>query len=281
MQWAILYDAAGHAAVGLPSLSGSDMLLGPSRGPVLDPDLANSMVVPSGGQGAARISTVTCAVANVQTLNPKEVDKEAAVDLQVTEKMAATQTILSNADVQVAGIIETRMPTQGIRHLAAYTCFCSPATAAGRDGVEVWISKDIPFVVDGQEVLLRPSMVHTQVVAPTMLLLALHVKHARLDVCAAHAPTSKATRLQKQQWWDKLESALAEARDPSVPLYLLVDANARLGSTCSEAVGATTRSRRTTRGSACAASRTAATCCFRRRGRASPPLGPFTRGPRG
>ena len=130
------------------------------------------------------------------------------------------------------------MPTQGIRNLAAYTCFCSPATSAGRDGVEIWISKDIPFVIDDQEVIVRPSMVHAQYVAPTMLVLALHVKHARIDVCAARAPTSKATRLQRQHWWDKLEAALADARDPSAPLDLLIDANARLGSECSEAIGA-------------------------------------------
>ena len=102
----------------------------------------------------------------------------------------------------------------------------------------IWDFQGHPLVIDDQDVIVRPSMVHAQYVAPTMLVLALHVKHARIDVCAAHAPTSKATRLQRQHWWDKLEAALADARDPSVPLYLLIDANARLGSECSEAIGA-------------------------------------------
>ena len=70
------------------------------------------------------------------------------------------------------------------------------------------------------------------------LLVAVRTKSSKIDVLVGHAPDRGHGRHVIAEWWKSLASLMKPRKDSQVPILALCDANARVGSITSKAVGA-------------------------------------------
>ena len=132
----------------------------------------------------------------------------------------------------IIGLQETRVRTEIKVDQEEYLVFGAPATAGGHYGCQIWLSTTIPLGTDGA--CLRKQ--YCKVVAKDPRFLIIQIKAPFLLVISAHAPTSQASLETITKWWETLD-AQVPARLRQWPQILLVDANARIGSQPSTAVG--------------------------------------------
>ena len=174
-------------------------------------------------QQSSEACTWRFASANVLTLHFAEAKTE--VGLMVTARMAWLQQCFAKHDVHFVGIQEARTP-EGVRNMSEYFSV-SGGAARGMHGCELWVSKE-------------SGIKQTEVVASSAssrhLLCAVRSKNLRLDILVAHAPYAKFGMEEVEAWWNELGAVVRARRSPA-PLVCLVDANAKVGSVMSSAVG--------------------------------------------
>eukprot|EP00972_Heterocapsa_arctica_P104447 15392368-Heterocapsa_arctica.AAC.1 len=69
------------------------------------------------------------------------------------------------------------------------------------------------------------------------LLVAIRMNKLDLDCLVAHAPHSEHNEAVREEWWRGIRRLLQSRADLQVPLVIIIDANARVGSAVSSAIG--------------------------------------------
>ncbi|CAE7231230.1 unnamed protein product [Symbiodinium sp. CCMP2592] len=133
---------------------------------------------------------------------------------------------LFDAGVHLAGLQECRTPS-GRMICGGYVRFASGADERGCFGLELWVSEHGPC---------RPASVTVLHSLPTLLIVSLDVGHSSMNVMVGHAPHRSHTAEAKESWWKQAAQAcLSHAR--GAPWIFLLDANCRVGSRETRAIG--------------------------------------------
>ena len=111
--------------------------------------------------------------------------------------------------------------------------------ASGADrgtlGCGLWAGAERPYAsVDGKDFFFRQTDFVAVYASPRVLVVRVTARRLQCTVVVAHAPHSGVDVALRDAWWQDLSCRLAGQPD----LVLLVDANARLGSSVSASVGA-------------------------------------------
>ncbi|CAE7942669.1 unnamed protein product [Symbiodinium sp. KB8] len=136
------------------------------------------------------------------------------------------QQSLSEFGAHVIGLQECRTP-QGRARIGSYTRFCSGCDAKSCFGVELWVSDTGPCAASSVVVF------HT---SPTILIAGAKIGELPVRVLVGHAPHRGHTAEFRKAWWDAT-SGLCHSFAHGCPWLFLLDANCRVGSIVSCAVG--------------------------------------------
>ena len=182
----------------------------------------------------AATTSLACLVssANVLTLLPAK--KNTELGIQGRARSEALQKTFDEAGYHIVGVQETRLRKEPKIEQDLYFVFSAAATARGTFGIQIWFSRKHSLSPEGH--FFKRD--HFKILArdPRFLIIKVAAPFLRTIVVAAHAPTSQATSETVEQWWLTLSQTIP-ARFSQWPRILLVDANARLGSFPSRAVG--------------------------------------------
>ena len=114
------------------------------------------------------------------------------------------------------------------------------AACKGTGGVALWFRHDIPFAHRQKDHEWSPCFFQlddfvVEVEEPELLVVKYRSSFWTAIFVSAHAPNDMATDETKDAFWKSLQAKLE--RWTAIPVFLCIDANARLGSTTSSAVG--------------------------------------------
>ena len=85
----------------------------------------------------------------------------------------------------------------------------------------------------GRTYHLKPKHCVVRCAQPRLLIVSIRAPFCHINIAVANAPQQKIQLNERRQWWQRFSTQIAH-----IPIqYLLIDANARLGSVQSEAVG--------------------------------------------
>ena len=133
--------------------------------------------------------------------------------------------------IHVLGLQEAR-PEAGIHVLSTVSLSCRPAPAEVPWAVRCGPTPNPYACVGGKDLFFRPSDFVALFASPRLRILRVIARRFQCTIAVAHAPhTGEA--LVREAWWADLSRRLSGQPD----LVLLVDANGRLGSSTSAAVG--------------------------------------------
>ena len=162
-------------------------------------------------------------------------EQDSALDLCGPSKLSLLLQQFGALKLHVFALQETRLRRPKITDLDGYWLFHSPADARGHFGVTVGISKSLPFQLNGGT--FQRSDVRFVFTSPRALILHVHSGQLDFILLALHAPHSGASLDEISNWWNSITEAIP-ARLADRPKVLLADANAVVGSSTSEHVGA-------------------------------------------
>ena len=130
--------------------------------------------------------------------------------------------------LQLVGIQEGRSRNAGIWRCGDYWCVVAGATPAGTAGVECWLHTS----------LCRDKRnIFPHFASPRHLLLSIASEVLTVDCYVGHALDSSYGAEAVGDWWSECEAVLGRRPSQGKPLLVMVDANCKLGSIRSEAVG--------------------------------------------
>ena len=167
----------------------------------------------------------------------KDSDEKVALSWTGRAELVRAQAIEIGS--HVIAFQETRRSYEGQWTSSHFVGFESPAKQ-GRGGVSIWIRHDIPFAhvfTSGgwKPVFFRAEDFVTEVAEPEILVLKYKSSLWSAIFISAHAPNDTAPEETKTAFWRRLQSKLEVW--VSQPVFLCVDANARLGTRASTSVG--------------------------------------------
>ncbi|CAE7029298.1 unnamed protein product, partial [Symbiodinium sp. CCMP2456] len=136
------------------------------------------------------------------------------------------QQSLETMGVAIAGLQECRT-SPGSMRCGRYTRFSSGADPSSCFGIELWIHDDSPCKAASVAVL------HA---SPTILIVSAALMSRPIRIIVAHAPHRAHTSSTKQSWWKRF-SHLCHTYVAGGLAILMMDANCRLGSETSSAIG--------------------------------------------
>ena len=163
-----------------------------------------------------QLRKITLATANVNTLEP-ECDTPSAP----SQRRLALAREFSNRGLKVIGLQETRCRkdraciTEGYFMIAA-------AAHKGNYGTELWFDSSL-----GVSERTAWRIVST----PRLLVVRVQLWQADVLCISAHAP------YDDPAWWREFPAKVSAANPDKLPIILLTDANAKVGSTTSQAIG--------------------------------------------
>ena len=128
----------------------------------------------------------------------------------------------------IIGLQETRCRREGDRRGRHYYMIGTAASDIGQGGCELWIT-----------LKLKPGKSSITVTAQSHRWLAVNVELPNFSaaIVVAHAPPEVANELIRKQWWEEFSQIVLSMAPRSGQVWLLIDANAKLGSHTSAAVG--------------------------------------------
>ena len=233
---------ADRAPSDTPTLFAFEATAGYLQGQVPRVRPAPTMGLSSPPDDASPVTHTLCCVSyNVLTLLDKgkcEARADAGAGMRVTGKRHLLTTQFVEEDVLFVGLQETRLQETATLPDSRFMCLHSAATPAGHLGCALWISKVTPYAkADG--VSLYFALQHCTVVAfsPRHILVSIEAPKFSCNLLVAHAPSDPkdSSSVVKDFWYQRqLEIDRLQA---NTPLIVLTDANSRLGSLVSPAVG--------------------------------------------
>ena len=169
------------------------------------------------------------ATANVLTLFPGQ--QHASQFISARAESLALQ--FHDAGLHIVGLQETRSRHEGHVQLPHYHMISSPASQRGAGGVQLWVCKKIQDGGVSMEVCTH----HLHVLHATThrLVVRFTCDGLRLVFLVLHAPV-EADDATLGAFWRATTAAIPQ-KYRTWRLFVLADANSRLGSVCSDAVG--------------------------------------------
>ena len=140
-----------------------------------------------------------------------------------------------DAGCQVVGLQETRH--RHLRDLSNpyYHILGAPATAEGQDGVQLWVSKTLPFYHDGPPARKQDLLVVEA--SATYMVTKVQLPHWRCLFVTARAPHSGHGLPQAERFWATVSAKIRQL-SRTWPVIFLGDTNGHLGEQVTTAVGA-------------------------------------------
>ncbi|CAK0814249.1 unnamed protein product, partial [Prorocentrum cordatum] len=179
----------------------------------------------------APVAVYRVATANVQTLKPWQDKRSYACTTLalMNSKVQFLEQQFREAGFACVGLQEGRAAKSSRRDGVYYTMFAAAAEEGGSLGVQLWLDRDL-----GHHALQWRD------VSPRIIFAVTVSKHHAVHVwISAHAPTSGATRDDRLAFWSELTSTglKLKARFPQACWVVTLDANGRVGSVPSPAIG--------------------------------------------
>ena len=178
---------------------------------------------------------IHAATANVLTLAPGAKSMQAK-GLMTKGRIHMLQSQFQHAKVNVIGVQESRTQDQVTRHNGTHLVFQSGASTEGSRGCELWLDRTIPYATSAKEKhCFQPNQVHIARADDRSLLAIIRAPHLMLRILVLHAPHQAAKDVPYEQWWTDIQ-ATVQTVNPHIPIIILGDMNAKLGSVSSVAV---------------------------------------------
>ena len=167
--------------------------------------------------------------ANVLSLLPNK-KQQKHLGLASVTRTRQLQEQFHAAGATVVGIQETRIRTAPRIAQEAFWTFSSPATEGGHYGMQLWFSRHNPYAtIKGRATFFRQDdfrIVHQD---PRLLIVYAKAEENKTLYICAHALHSQATDAELTAWWSLLWKAIPQHL-ADVPMCVLIDANAHIGS---------------------------------------------------
>ena len=127
------------------------------------------------------------------------------------------------------GLQETRTP-KGTYASETHLRYSTGAEEGGHGGVELWVSKVIPFAktATGKLCFVTQANLHLQVAEPSILLMSLENCGLDLLLGVLHAPHTGHDDDRQQEWWS-YATQMIDKFSSSKHIVLMIDANAKIG----------------------------------------------------
>lgn len=167
--------------------------------------------------------------ANVLTLYPGQ---EFASHYMSARAESLAQQFL-NHDLQIIGLQETRSRLEGHTMVAQFHVLSAPATSRGVGGIQLWVNKklrDKDMTID-----VASHHLHILHASSQRLVVRLVCSGLRLIFLVLHAPVEDNDTTLTNFW--KATSSNIPQQYREWKTFVFIDANSRLGSVCSDAVG--------------------------------------------
>ena len=177
---------------------------------------------------------------NATTLRPSVEDLGAC---QAATRIQGVQALLQQQfhahDLLFVGIQETRVPASTSYQSGHFAVLSASADEAGQGGVALWVNTHIPYAKDsnGRDLFLLRKHCVALYADPRRLFVKVCAPGINVLVCVWHAPHSMRPEDDRVRWWQDSERHLRSFVKPDDDIVLLIDANARVGSVPSTAVG--------------------------------------------
>ena len=136
-------------------------------------------------------------------------------------------------DLHLIGIQESRATSAGYLESEHFHVLSAPATSRGCGGVQLWVSKVFAFA--HRPLHVQSNDLHILHSTSRRLIVKIETSWLRLVVAVCHAPSSS-TFEEATQYWNATTAAIPK-KYKQWPLIALCDANARVGSVTSQAIG--------------------------------------------
>eukprot|EP00438_Fugacium_kawagutii_P017753 Skav224498 [mRNA] locus=scaffold1478:110944:117147:- [translate_table: standard] len=178
---------------------------------------------------------VTFASMNVLTLAPGS-KKAQHRGLMQKGRIATLQRQCHDHGFHIIGLQECRTQGTHQRSSSSHVAFQSGAHHTGSRGCELWIDKSLPYASSKtQKFCFQVAHFHVASFDDRHLLTICRAPHFHVRLLVIHAPYDGQTEVDCSQWWASLEQTLLQS-DTTLPLVILGDFNAHVGSISSDAV---------------------------------------------
>ena len=175
------------------------------------------------------------ATANVLTLSAGT-KKQQTQGLMQKGRISTLQAQLHQAGIHLTGLQECRTQDQIVRHSSSHYVFQSGASPEGYRGCELWADRSLPYAQSKTErFLFAAEHFHVAAYDDRSLFVVLKAPHLHIRILVLHAPHQAAHDAQPDQWWSQLQTAVSRIGS-HLPLIVLGDMNAQVGSVCSDAI---------------------------------------------
>ena len=161
---------------------------------------------------------------------------------RIPGRLAMITRQLQDLEFLMIGMMETR------REAGSYNSEAFGMIASGKGSnhcysCELWYSRIMPYATQSRgkktiEHFLKAENFMVVHADPRRLLVTLRAPFLCIDVFVGHGPHSGYALAERRDWWKTTEIILAARKDLSIPLITFIDANAKVGSIQSNAVGA-------------------------------------------
>eukprot|EP00438_Fugacium_kawagutii_P019278 Skav217568 [mRNA] locus=scaffold1602:704367:710024:+ [translate_table: standard] len=175
---------------------------------------------------------VTLRVATANVLSLAAHDK--GIRTPCGARQQALLALFAEQQTHIVGVQETRSHAAGYIAHPDWHVLSAAATPRAIGGIQVWIAKRWPLP-DGHVFLVRDRDLRILHADPQILIVGHSLPGCRFVVVCAHAPSNAADDANSQ-WWRSLNALIASFRNHG-HFFLLIDANARIGSILSPMVG--------------------------------------------
>eukprot|EP00435_Cladocopium_sp_Y103_P037818 s2577_g10.t1 len=196
------------------------------------PDLhiqTSSLVGSSSCHSVDTSFVMRCASANVLTLS----SGATRACRFVSARHEALMKTFHDAGVHLVGIQESRSRLSGHLDTALYHVLSASATPQGHYGVQLWIAKS--FVFSDQALVIKHSHIRVLAQSSRHLVVRFMPPGLRLLLVVGHVPCDGG-QSAAHDWWHCLSNSVPSTYR-SWPCIMLLDANARVGSLTSDAIG--------------------------------------------
>lgn len=172
---------------------------------------------------------IRCATANVLTMYPDQ--KHASTFFGV--RAEHLEGMFTRRKVQCIGLQETRSKRQGHDVFGSFHVFSSPATARGCNGMQLWFARTL-HTSQGP---IQFGHEHFRILHGDERRLIVRLRHPSLKLLliVLHAPSEDDFEVVRQ-WWTTTSSLIPSGM-ASWTWFVMCDANSRVGSIQSKAIG--------------------------------------------
>ncbi|CAK0855883.1 unnamed protein product [Prorocentrum cordatum] len=232
--WEFLLDADNHTKDAYPSFSP-----GMLKAQRVDTTATTAhLSTPTKSTKTSTEIDVNIATYNIQS--GREPGHGARRRKEKIHKLRKTMLNLYMEDLHLIGIQEARAPW-GVRSgndITSTSAYAYHVISGGHDqynlGCELHILTSKPYGKAGaKDLYFRPDQFTVIEHSPRHLVVRIEAPGFRHTVCVAHAPHSRAKPHEKDTFWEMIECATS---NHNINIFL-IDANARTGSLCSQAIG--------------------------------------------